>query len=78
MPLEAELVEERLLATVRSPIISHSPDPRSRQLNQTGVTTASAEFFNTIDPFLLGWTAPSGIAMCQGEVVAELTKGSRP
>ncbi len=24
--------------------------------------------------FLLGWTAPSGIAMCQGEVVVRLTK----
>ena len=30
------------------------------------------------DPFLLGWTAPHGTAMCQGVVVARPTKGSRP
>jgi len=27
---------------------------------------------------MLGWTAPNGIAMCQGDVVVRLTLGSRP
>ena len=27
---------------------------------------------------MLGWTAPDGIALCQGEVVVDLTKEDRP
>ena len=47
VPLQAEAVEQRLCATVRSPLIGPS-SLTSRRLNQTIDTTARRPFFNTI------------------------------
>ncbi|WP_190287409.1 hypothetical protein [Novosphingobium sp. LASN5T] len=40
--------------------------------------TEAVQIVFGIDPALLGWTAPNGIAMCQSECVARLNQGSRP
>lgn len=47
MPIEAELVKERLLRDYPAPIISCLPHPR-KSLIQTGVTAANGSFFNAI------------------------------